>query len=132
MACSHCLKFLGIRKDENSNECAVVPCLINPLVRCDHCSFEVYCSVTCKQSSWDSYHKLICFNDTKSPLFEYYQLANSTSHRFILVLRLISYIIITYQDWFVNLHGSDSYTKESFQDFLNSGIMFIFNYVKFI
>ncbi|CAF3572732.1 unnamed protein product [Rotaria socialis] len=30
------------------------------LVPCSFCPFELYCSETCRQQAWDSYHKILC------------------------------------------------------------------------
>lgn len=30
------------------------------LIACPHCPFELYCSETCREQAWKSYHRILC------------------------------------------------------------------------
>ncbi len=76
-ACHHCLEPLETA-NENAVRLANDPNIVLPYheacasrssfhVKCPNCDV-VYCSASCQEESWNSYHKVLCHVDPKHPL----------------------------------------------------------------
>ncbi|KAG8364608.1 hypothetical protein BUALT_Bualt18G0015200 [Buddleja alternifolia] len=66
------------------------------------CGEAYYCSKSCAEADWDSFHSLLCIgNGSSSPnteaLSKFMQHANETNDIFILAAKVISYTILRYR-----------------------------------
>lgn len=85
----------------------------DPIVRCPNSCSSYYCSVECRQKSWETHHMLMCERQKDKPVAQewmerFYQHARQTNDIFILAAKAISRII---------LHAS--YLMDTSQDVLS-------------
>eukprot|EP01114_Cavostelium_apophysatum_P023782 TRINITY_DN9071_c0_g1_i1.p1 TRINITY_DN9071_c0_g1~~TRINITY_DN9071_c0_g1_i1.p1 ORF type:complete len:489 (+),score=101.58 TRINITY_DN9071_c0_g1_i1:68-1534(+) len=104
LACSNCLRFLGLFKEEflNKRRLDLSPpmsdkCeyLVQEPIYCRKNCNEAYCSVECEEEAYNKYHSLLCTEgETSSPSVRFETHAYDTNYRFAFAARILAYTIL--------------------------------------